>query len=188
MHLPPLGVTQRLLDADEHGGNGEAVFGADSAEVLQTYASADESGSADATPTADSTRSTAAEPRWLPFLRQMWPWLVNWHSWFLRTQSGELPDSFRWRGRDQNDQRLNAMTLSSGLDDYPRATTPSDRWASPQISTDLHRSPQISTDLHRSPMHPRPHVTFYHLPPPLSHLVPPSSTLSHLPPHTPHPP
>lgn len=61
----------------------------------------------------------------LSLLRQLWPSLVRWHKWFLRTQKGETELSFRWRGRDINDRRLNAMTLSSGLDDYPRATTPS---------------------------------------------------------------
>ena len=58
-------------------------------------------------------------------LRALWPSLVKWHRWFARTQSGEAEASFRWRGRDANDRRLNAMTLSSGLDDYPRATVPS---------------------------------------------------------------
>ena len=59
----------------------------------------------------------------LTVLRELWPRLVKWHSWFLRTQAGEVEGSFRWRGRDANDRRLNAMTLSSGLDDYPRAST-----------------------------------------------------------------
>lgn len=69
--------------------------------------------------------SPAAQARTLSLLREMWPRLVKWHSWFLRTQAGERAHSFRWRGRDANDKKLNAMTLASGLDDYPRATTPS---------------------------------------------------------------
>ena len=57
--------------------------------------------------------------------RRLWPRLVKWYAWFTRTQAGEVRGSFRWRGRDRNDRKLNAMTLSSGLDDYPRASTPS---------------------------------------------------------------
>jgi mannosyl-oligosaccharide glucosidase len=68
-----------------------------------------------------SRREQAA--RTLTVLSELWPRLVKWHAWFLRTQAGEVDGSFRWRGRDANDRRLNAMTLSSGLDDYPRAST-----------------------------------------------------------------
>jgi mannosyl-oligosaccharide glucosidase len=68
-----------------------------------------------------SRREQAA--RTLAVLSELWPRLVKWHAWFLRTQAGEVDGSFRWRGRDANDRRLNAMTLSSGLDDYPRAST-----------------------------------------------------------------
>ena len=67
-------------------------------------------------------------------LRSLYPALVKWHRWFLRTQAGELPHSFRWRGRDAADKKLNAMTLSSGLDDYPRATVPT----SAERHVDLH--------------------------------------------------
>ena len=115
---------QRLLDSGENG-KGDAVFGAESAEVLAAYSMEDGATVGD---------GKVASPRWLPLLRVLWPSLVRWHEWFARTQAGELADSFRWRGRDASDERLNAMTLSSGLDDYPRATFPSDK----ERHVDLH--------------------------------------------------
>ena len=66
----------------------------------------------------------SSDDSWLPLARRLWPRLTRWYGWLVRTQAGELPHTFRWRGRDKNDGRLNAMTLSSGLDDYPRATIP----------------------------------------------------------------
>jgi mannosyl-oligosaccharide glucosidase len=64
------------------------------------------------------------EEEWLPLARRLWPRLTRWYGWLVRTQAGELPHTFRWRGRDVADNRLNALTLSSGLDDFPRATVP----------------------------------------------------------------
>ncbi|RLN26408.1 hypothetical protein BBO99_00008045 [Phytophthora kernoviae] len=61
------------------------------------------------------------------FVRLIFPFLKRWYSWFLKTQSGPLDASFRWRGRRLNDGKLISNTLSSGLDDYPRASLPSDR-------------------------------------------------------------
>ncbi|KAG7390199.1 hypothetical protein PHYBOEH_007073 [Phytophthora boehmeriae] len=61
------------------------------------------------------------------FVRLVFPFLKRWYSWFLQTQSGPLDASFRWRGRRVNDGKLISNTLSSGLDDYPRASLPSDR-------------------------------------------------------------
>jgi len=59
------------------------------------------------------------------FFKEMFPALRQWFEWFNTTQHGELPNTYRWRGRDPMDGKLNAMTLSSGLDDYPRSSQPS---------------------------------------------------------------
>eukprot|EP00026_Physarum_polycephalum_P001358 Phypoly_transcript_01359.p1 GENE.Phypoly_transcript_01359~~Phypoly_transcript_01359.p1 ORF type:complete len:805 (+),score=137.01 Phypoly_transcript_01359:1030-3444(+) len=40
--------------------------------------------------------------------------------WFLKTQNGETPNTFRWRGRTVN------HSLTSGLDDYPREGVPTE--------------------------------------------------------------
>lgn len=67
------------------------------------------------------------------------PALERWYTWLLRSQRSAVADDaaadsdhpsaahfhgYRWRGRSESDGRLNAMTLASGLDDFPRATTP----------------------------------------------------------------
>ena len=58
-------------------------------------------------------------------LMQLYPFVVKWFKWFAKSQSGFGKGVFRWRGRDVNDGKLNHMTLTSGLDDYPRAAKPS---------------------------------------------------------------
>lgn len=58
------------------------------------------------------------------FFLDTYPRLHAWVQWFLFTQAGDTYGTFRWRGRSLQDNKYIPNTLSSGLDDYPRAVVP----------------------------------------------------------------
>nr|XP_009779159.1 PREDICTED: mannosyl-oligosaccharide glucosidase GCS1-like isoform X2 [Nicotiana sylvestris] len=61
------------------------------------------------------------------FLDRAFVRLEAWFKWFNTTQSGKELGSYYWHGRDAATIReLNPKTLSSGLDDYPRASHPNE--------------------------------------------------------------
>jgi mannosyl-oligosaccharide glucosidase len=72
---------------------------------------------------ADAAPGSAQSVEDVEWLKGTLPALEQWYNWFLSTQAGLEKSSFFWHGRDKNDGKLNAMTLSSGLDDYPRSSS-----------------------------------------------------------------
>ena len=68
----------------------------------------------------------------IQFLKALFPRLQEWFNWYDRTQAGSMPLSYCWKGRTDTGSgrkmkkvRFNPKTLTSGLDDFPRALYPS---------------------------------------------------------------
>ncbi|CAN8304148.1 unnamed protein product [Cochlearia groenlandica] len=63
----------------------------------------------------------------MPFLERAFVRLDAWFQWFNTSQIGKEMGSYYWHGRDSLSAReLNPQSLSSGFDDYPRASHPSE--------------------------------------------------------------
>ncbi|KAJ0235419.1 hypothetical protein HA466_0266020 [Hirschfeldia incana] len=63
----------------------------------------------------------------LSFLDLAFVRLDAWFQWFNTSQKGNMMGSYYWHGRDSlTNRELNPQSLSSGFDDYPRASHPTE--------------------------------------------------------------
>ncbi|KAH8354855.1 hypothetical protein KR084_012418 [Drosophila pseudotakahashii] len=75
-----------------------------------------------------SHRAELSQNGRLATLERLYPRIQAWFNWYNTTQRGELLGTYLWRGRNATTLReLNPKSLSSGLDDYPRASHPTDK-------------------------------------------------------------
>jgi len=90
------------------------------------------------------------DPEDREWLETMYPRLKSWYSWYNKTQGGDDPSArtFRWRGRNaQTNRELNPKTLTSGLDDFPRASHPTSKERHVDLRCWMALAASVMTDL-----------------------------------------
>ena len=84
-------------------------------------------GAAEAAAAAATAGGALTPGETLAFVRGAYPALARHYGWFKRTQGGQRPDTWRWRGNRKGGHALVWHNFASGLDDYPRGLQADDR-------------------------------------------------------------
>eukprot|EP00899_Mesostigma_viride_P027617 jgi/Mesvir1/803/Mv17396-RA.1 len=129
LFLPLMAMAERVMSAERATSSRSNKASSDKEDGQATQKNAvDGNGDAPADVAVERLGAGGDVDKDLEFLRAAFPRLEVWYRWFNTTQRGADPRGFMWRGRDPSSgdgRELNAKTLTSGLDDYPRASHPS---------------------------------------------------------------
>jgi len=83
---------------------------------------------ADALLKASSTEGKTGAIDMAKLLQLLRPRMEHWLTWLLASQQPDGQQDaepvYQWRGRNADEGKLNPNTLASGLDDYPRSSSP----------------------------------------------------------------